>query len=47
MNFTKGQWNHGLKSGIEMYSTHNKGKSVIAEKFIRTLQKIINTLLKF
>ena len=27
--------------------SHNKGKSVIAEKFIRTLKKIINTLLKF
>ena len=23
-------------SGIEMYSTHTEGKSVIAEKFIRT-----------
>ena len=22
-----------------MYSTHNKGKSVVAERFIRTLQK--------
>ena len=27
------------KSAIEMYSTHNKGKSVVAEKFIRTLKK--------
>ena len=25
------------KNGIEMYSTHNEGKSVIAERFIRTL----------
>ena len=25
-----------LVSGIEMYSTHNKGKSVVAERFIRT-----------
>ena len=24
-----------------MYSTHNKGKSVVAEKFIRTLKKKI------
>ena len=26
------------KNGIEMYSTHNEGKSVIAERFIRTLK---------
>ena len=26
---------------IEMYSTHNKGKSVVAERFIRTLKKKI------
>ena len=36
-----------LKNGIEMYSTHNEGKSAIAEKFIRTLKnkiyKYINT----
>ena len=25
---------------IEMYSTHNEGKSVLAEGFIRTLKKI-------
>ena len=25
-------------SDIEMYSTHNEGKSVVAEKFIRTLK---------
>ena len=24
------------KTDIEMYSTHNEGKSVIAERFIRT-----------
>ena len=31
---------------IEMYSTHNEGKSVIAEIFIRTLKiKLINTCL--
>ena len=27
--------------GIEMYSTHNEGKSVIAERFIRTLKNKI------
>ena len=26
------------KNDIEMYPTHNKGKSVIAERFIRTLR---------
>ena len=26
------------KNGIEMHSTHNQGKSVIAERFIRTLK---------
>ena len=32
------------KSDIEMYSTHNEGKSVFAERFIRTLKiKLINT----
>ena len=28
------------KNDIEMYSTHNEGKSVIAERFIRTLTLI-------
>ena len=28
-------------NNIEMYSTHNKGKSVIAERFIRTLNNKI------
>ena len=27
------------KYGTEMYSTHNEGKSVIAERFIRTLKR--------
>ena len=27
------------KTDIEMCSTHNKGKSVAAERFIRTLKK--------
>ena len=26
------------KNDIEMYSTHNKGKSIVAERFIRTLK---------
>ena len=26
---------------IEMYSTHNKGKSVVAERFIKTLKNEI------
>ena len=28
-------------NGIEMYSTHNEGKSVVAERFIRTLKNKI------
>ena len=28
-------------NGIEMYSTHNEGKYVVAERFIRTLQNKI------
>ena len=32
------------KNDLEVYSTHNKGKSVVTERFIRTLKKkIINT----
>ena len=27
------------KNAIEMYPIHNKGKSVVAERFIRTLKK--------
>ena len=30
------------KNDIEMYSTNNKGESVIAERFIKTLKKKIN-----
>ena len=30
------------KREIEMYSTHNEGKSVVAEKFIRTLKNEIH-----
>ena len=29
------------KNSMEMYSTHNEGKSVITEKFIRTLKNKI------
>ena len=29
------------KNNIEMYSTHNEGKSVVAERFIRTLKSKI------
>ena len=29
------------KSDIEMYSTYNKGKSVVAERFIKTLKNKI------
>ena len=29
------------KSAIGMYSTHNEGKSVVAERFIRTLENKI------
>ena len=28
--------------GIETYSTHNEGKSVVAERFIRTFKKSIH-----
>ena len=29
------------KNGMEMYSTHNEGKSFVAERFIRTLKNKI------
>ena len=29
------------KNATEMFSTHNKGKSVVAERFIRILKKNI------
>ena len=29
------------KNDIEMYSTHNEGKSAVAERFIRTLKNKI------
>ena len=30
------------KLDLEMYLTHNEGKSVVAKRFIRILKKIIN-----
>ena len=35
------------KNDIEIYSTRNEEKSVIAERFIRTLKHITNTLLQY
>ena len=35
-----------LDNDIEMHSTHNKGKSVVAERFIRTLTKSITSASK-
>ena len=36
------------KNDIEMYSTHNEGKSAVAERFIRTLKlKFISTWLQY
>ena len=39
------------KNVIEMYSIHNKGKSVVAERFIRTLKnktyKYLKSILKY
>ena len=42
MNFKIDQWNHFLwNNDIEMYSTHNEGKPVLAKRFIRTLKNKI------
>ena len=30
------------KNDLEIYSTHNEGKSAVAERFIRTLKSKIN-----
>ena len=30
------------KNGIEIYSTHNEGKSVVVERFIRTVKNKIH-----
>ena len=37
MSFTIAQW-WLEKNDIKMYSTHNEGKSVVTERFIRTLK---------
>ena len=34
-------YNRSMKSWLEMYSTHNEGKSVVAERFIRTIKNKI------
>ena len=40
--FTIDQSNHGQKKkAMEMYSTHKKGKSIVNERFIRTLKNKI------
>ena len=47
MNFTIDQWSHGGEiNAMEMYLTLNERKSVITERFIRTL-KFINTWLQY
>ena len=47
-NFIIDQWNHGEKKyDIEIYSTRNEEKSVIAERFIRTLKHLTNKLLQY
>ena len=33
-----------IDNNIEMYSTHNEGKSVVAERFIRTLKNKITNI---
>ena len=38
VNFTIVLLKKWLKDNIEMYSIHNEGKSVVAERFIRTLK---------
>ena len=42
VNVTTNQLNHFLQNNdIEIYSTQNEGKSVVAERFIRTLKNKI------
>ena len=40
MNFIMDQWNH-FNIDKEMYSTHNEGKSALAERLIRILKNKI------
>ena len=43
--FTKYAWIKPLKDKKGIYSTHNEGKSVVAEKFIKTLKgKVYKTV---
>ena len=35
------------KNSIEIYSTHNEGKSVAAERFIRTFDKLDDIITKY
>ena len=43
IEFSNNHFKERLKdNNIEMYSTHNEGKSVVAERFIRTLKKNTN-----
>ena len=45
MNLTTLTLKKWLKdNNIEMYSTHNEGNSVVAERFIRTLKKKITNI---
>ena len=38
-------YNRSMKNAVEMYSTHNEGKSVVAQRFNRTLKnKIYNSM---
>ena len=47
-HFIIDQGNHGeKKNDIEIFSTRNEEKSIIAERFIRTLKHITNTLLQY
>ena len=42
MNFTMNQWNHGYRQQNRSgFNTQNKGKSIVAERFIRTLKNKI------
>ena len=42
MSFITDRWNHGYKKNyIEIYSTHNEGKSLFTKIFIRTLKNKI------
>ena len=43
MNFTINQWNHRNHHdhNVKMNSTHNKGKSDVAKRFVRTLENKI------